>query len=157
MLRNHGRKDKYHHEFTGFNVRFNEIQAAIGRVMLKHLDAFNDNRRAIAKRYGERLSNLVKTPPERPYAKAVYHMYVVRAEKRDDLQKFLKENGVETGIHYPVPNHQQPAITSKFKKVSLPRTEETVKDILSLPIHGEMTLDAADVVCDNIARFYGKK
>ena len=157
MYRNHGRKDKYHHEFTGFNVRFNEIQGAIGRVMLKHLDAFNDNRRAIAARYNERLSTIVKTPPERAGARAVYHMYVIRAERRDDLQKYLKENGVETGIHYPVPNHQQPAITSKFRNLpALPRTEQAVKEILSLPIHGEMTLAAADIVCDNIAKFYGK-
>lgn len=158
MYRNHGRKDKYHHEFAGFNVRFNEIQGAIGRVMLKHLDGFNDNRRAIAALYSQRLSGLVKTPPEKPWAKAVYHMYVVRAERRDDLQKFLKENNVETGIHYPVANHQQPAITTKFRNVpALPRTEQAVKEILSLPIHGEMTLASAELVCDAVARFYGKK
>jgi perosamine synthetase len=158
MYRNHGRKDKYLHEFAGFNVRFNEIQAAIGRVMLKHLDCFNDNRRAIAARYDQHLAGLVQTPPQRPWAKAVYHMYVVRAERRDDLQKFLKEKGIETGIHYPVPNHQQPAITSKFKNgPSLPRTEEAVKQILSLPIHGEMTLDAAEAVCAAVARFYGEQ
>jgi dTDP-4-amino-4,6-dideoxygalactose transaminase len=153
MLRNHGRKDKYHHEMTGFNVRFNEIQAAIGRVMLKHLDTFNDNRRAIAARYTERLSGLVQTPVERPWAKAVYHMYVIRTLQRDALQKFLKEHGIDTGIHYPVPNHQQPAVTALFKTSPLPRTEAAVKEILSLPIHGEMSLDTADVVCDTIAAF----
>jgi perosamine synthetase len=155
MLRNHGRKDKYHHELTGFNVRFNEIQAAIGRVMLKHLEGFNDNRRAIAARYNQRLKGLVQTPVEKPWAKAVYHMYVVRAERRDALQKFLKENGIDTGIHYPVPNHQQPAVTAKFSKLpSLPKTEQAVKEILSLPIHGEMSLASADAVCDAVARFY---
>ena len=117
MLRNHGRKDKYLHEIPGFNVRFNEVQAAIGRVMLRHLDAFNENRRRIAARYNERLRGLVRTPPERPWAKAVYHMYVVRAGRRDDLQKFLKEQGIETGIHYPVPNHRQPAITGRFANI----------------------------------------
>jgi dTDP-4-amino-4,6-dideoxygalactose transaminase len=122
------------------------------------LDAFNDNRRAIAARYNERLAGMVQTPPERPWARAVYHMYVVRAQRRDELQKFLKENAVETGIHYPVANHQQPAITSKFGKIpALPRTEQAVKEILSLPIHGEMTLAAADVVCDTVAKFYVKK
>src|SRR5665213_385347 len=157
MYRNHGRKDKYLHEFAGFNVRFNEIQGAIGRVMLKHLDAFNDNRRASAALYNKRLQGLVTIPPERSWAKAVYHMYVVRAPRRDELQKFLKENGVETGIHYPVPNHQQPALTSKFSPIPpLPKTEQAVKEILSLPIHGEMTLAAADLVCDAIGRFYGK-
>lgn len=158
MLRNHGRKDKYHHEFAGFNVRFNEIQAAIGRVMLKHLDGFNDNRRKIAARYNERLQGIVRTPVEKPRARAVYHMFVIRAERRDELQKFLKERNIETGIHYPVPNHQQPGVTSKFKDIPrLPQTEQAVKEILSLPIHGEMELDAADRVADAIAEFYGKK
>jgi dTDP-4-amino-4,6-dideoxygalactose transaminase len=156
MLRNHGRQGKYDHEFAGYNVRFNEINAAIGRVMLKHLDAFNENRRKIAARYNERLKGLVQTPPERPWAKAVYHMYVVRCDRRDDLQKFLKEQNIETGIHYPKPNHLQPAVTGRFPYVPrLPRTEQIVKEILSLPIHGEMSLDAADRVCDAIAQFYG--
>ena len=155
MLRNHGRKDKYHHELTGFNVRFNEIQAAIGRVMLKHLDAFNDNRRAIAAHYNARLKGIVQTPMEKPWAKAVYHMYVVRAERRDALQKFLKENGIDTGIHYPLPNHQQPAVTDLFKNLPvLPKTEKAVTEILSLPVHGEMTLEAADAVCDAVTKFY---
>lgn len=158
MLRNHGRKDKYHHEFAGFNVRFNEIQAAIGRVMLKHLDRFNEHRRAIAARYNERLKDVVQTPPERPWAKAVYHMYVIRAERRDELQRFLKERNIETGIHYPVANHQQPAITNIFNKIPhLPRTGQAVKEILSLPIHGEMPLSDADRVCDAIAEFYAER
>src|SRR5436309_9599614 len=90
MWRNHGRKDKYLHEFAGFNVRFNEIQGAIGRVMLKHLDEFNQNRRKIAAHYNYRLKGLVQTPPERDWARAVYHMYVIRAHRRDELQRFLK-------------------------------------------------------------------
>jgi dTDP-4-amino-4,6-dideoxygalactose transaminase len=157
MLRNHGRREKYRHEIAGFNLRFNEIQAAIGRVMLRHLEAFNETRRRIAARYNERLGGIVRTPPERSWARAVYHMYVVRAERRDDLQTYLKKKQIETGIHYPVPNHQQPAITSRFDKIpSLPRTEEAVLQILSLPIHGRMTLNEADVVCDAIEKFHGR-
>ena len=158
MLRNHGRKDKYLHEMTGFNVRFNEIQAAIGRVMLKHLDGFNAQRRAVAARYTERLSDVVVTPKEMPWATAVYHMYVIRAERRDALQKHLKENGIETGIHYPVPNHQQPAVTNLFSNIpALPKTEKVVTEILSLPVHGEMPVADADRVCDVIMDFYGRK
>ena len=158
MLRNHGRRDKYHHEFAGFNVRFNEIQGAIGRAMLKHLDRFNDHRRAIAARYNERLKGVAVTPPERSWARAVYHMYVVRVERRDELQKFLKERGIETGIHYPVPNHQQPVVTNRFTNVPrLPKTEQAVKEILSLPVHGEMSLSDADRVCDAIEQFYAKE
>ena len=85
-------------------------------------------------------------------------MYVIRAERRDELQKFLKERTIETGIHYPVPNHQQPGVTNRFKNIPrLPGTEQAVKEILSLPIHGEMTLDAADKVAAAVAEFYGKK
>src|SRR5262249_2163638 len=125
---------------------------------LKHLDGFNDNRRKIAACYNERLKGLVHTPPEREWAKAVYHMYVVRCERRDDLQKFLKERNIETGIHYPKPNHLQPAVTGLFPFVPrLPRTEQIVKEILSLPIHGEMSVDAASMVCDAIAEFYRRK
>jgi dTDP-4-amino-4,6-dideoxygalactose transaminase len=157
MLRNHGRRGKYDHEFPGFNVRFNEIQAAIGRVMLQHLDGFNERRRQIAVRYNERLKGLVQTPPEREWAKAVYHMYVIRCERRDELQKFLKERNIETGIHYPRPNHLQPAVTGWFPFVpKLPRSERIVKEILSLPIHGEMSLDMADIVADTIADFCGR-
>lgn len=159
MMRNHGRKDKYHHEFPGYNVRFNEINAAIGRVMLKHLDEFNDRRRVIAAHYNERLKGVVlATPPERSWAKAVYHMYVVRVERRDELQDFLNEKGIETGIHYPVPNHLQRAVKGLFPFTPrLPKTEAAVKEILSLPIHGEMNLDAADRVCDAIAEFYANQ
>jgi dTDP-4-amino-4,6-dideoxygalactose transaminase len=126
--------------------------------MLKHLDGFNDNRRKIAARYNERLKGLVQTPPEREWAHAVYHMYVIRTGRRDDLQKFLKERNIETGIHYPRPNHLQPAVTGLFPFVpKLPRTEQIVKEILSLPIHGEMSLDAADQVCAAVVEFFGKK
>ena len=158
MLRNHGRQGKYDHEFTGYNIRFNEINAAIGRVMLKHLDGFNENRRKIAARYGERLKGIVQTPITKEWATPVYHMYVTRCERRDDLQKFLKEKNIETGVHYPKPNHLQPAVVGLFPYIpKLPNTEKAVKEILSLPIHGEMGLDAADKVCDAIAEFYGKK
>ena len=156
MLRNHGRREKYRHEFPGFNLRFNEIQAAVGRVMLSRLDAFDENRRAIAAHYNKRLSGVVQTPVERPATRAVYHMYVVRAERRADLQKFLSKQGIETGIHYPIACHQQPAVTSRFANLPrLPQTEKVVNDILSLPIHGRMTIAEADLVCDAVARFYG--
>ena len=138
-------------------MRFNEIQAAIGRVMLKHLDSFNERRRQIAARYRERLAGLVTTPPEKSWAHAVYHMFVIRTPRRDALQKHLKELNIETGIHYPVPNHQQPALTQRFNDIPpLPKTEAAVKEILSLPIHGEMTLEDADRVSDAIAAFFAK-
>ena len=164
-LRNHGRKDKYTNDEIGYNLRFNEVQAAVGRVGLKHLDELNAHRRQVAARYTERLKGIVPTPPERSYAYHVYHMYVIRCGERgtaqatrDALAKFLQEHGIGTGIHYPVANHQQPAMTKMFQDIpKLPRTEQAVKEILSLPIYGELSLDDVDYVCDRIAEFYGKK
>lgn len=158
MLRNHGRKDKYLHEMVGYNMRLNEIQAAIGRVGLKHLDSLNEKRRVIAAHYNKRLGVVVKTPPESPWAKAVYHMYVIRAERRDELAKFLQQRGIGTGVHYPIPNHQQPAVTQTYKNLpKLPKTEQAVREILSLPIFGELPLDDVDYVCDSIVEFYNKR
>ena len=156
MMRDHGRKSKFTHEFVGWNLRFNEIQAAAGRVMLKSLDAANARRREIAALYSRRLSNVVKIPPVRDWAEPVYHMYVIQHPKRDALAKHLQDNGIGTGIHYPVANHQQPAITGLYKDLPrLPRTEAAVGTILSLPIYGEMTLEDAAFVADKISAFVG--
>ncbi len=158
MLRNHGRKTKYVHELVGYNCRFNEIQAAIGRIELQHVDDLNDHRRRIAARYNERLNGVVKTPIEKEWAHAVYHMYVIRTGRRDALAKHLQNNGISTGIHYPVANHQQPAITKLYSDLpKLPETETAVDEILSLPIFGELPLEDVDFVCDSILEFFGKR
>ncbi len=158
MLRNHGRKSKFVHEVAGYNSRFNDIQAAIGRIGLRRLDQLNDHRRKVAARYNERLAGIVQTPPERPWAKAVYHMYVIQTERRDDLAKYLQGKGIGTGIHYPVANHQQPAVKNLYAKLpSLPKTEAAVDRILSLPVYGELPLEDVDLVCDAIAEFFNKR
>lgn len=157
MLRNHGRRTKYVHELVGYNLRFNEIQAAVGRVELRKLDQLNDHRRRIAAHYTKRLSGVVKTPVERKWAHAVYHMYVIRTEQRDALAKHLQSKGIGTGIHYPIANHQQPAITKLYSDLpKLPVTEAAVNEILSLPIYGELPLEDVDFVCDSILEFFGK-
>lgn len=157
MLRNHGRKSKFVHEMAGYNMRFNDIQAAIGRVGLRHLDQLNEHRRNVAARYREHLAGIVQTPPEKPWAKAVYHMYVIQTERRDELAKYLQEKGIGTGIHYPVANHQQPAVKNLYAKLpSLPKTEAAVDRILSLPVYGELPLEDVDLVCDAIVEFFGK-
>jgi perosamine synthetase len=157
MLRDHGRRSKYTHEIAGFNLRFNEIQAAAGRVGLRHLEDLNARRRAAAARYRARLEGVVGLPGEREWATPVYHMFVIRTPRRDELAKFLKGRGVETGIHYPVPNHRQPAITSCFRNLpALPSTEQAAGEILSLPIHGQIALDEIDYVSDCIIEFTGR-
>src|SRR5215813_801848 len=159
MLRNHGRKSKYIHEMVGYNLRFNEIQAAIGRVELRNLDNLNEHRRRVAAHYNERLSPVVDTPPEKEWAHAVYHMYVIRIPRsrdRDEVAKHLQSKGISTGIHYPVANHQQPAITKLYSDLpKLPRTEQIVHKILSLPIYGELPMEDVDYVCDAVSEFFG--
>jgi dTDP-4-amino-4,6-dideoxygalactose transaminase len=151
MLRNHGRKDKYLHERVGFNLRFNEIQAAVGREQLKVLDQLNAARRRVAQWYRRELngiSGLVLPPIDADQGQSVYHLFVIRLDdhdQRESLARHLKEKGIETGIHYPVPNHQQPAIEQLYgKQPSLPKTEKYVKRILSLPMFP--ALDEAQVV-----------
>jgi dTDP-4-amino-4,6-dideoxygalactose transaminase len=154
MLRDHGRTGKYTHQYVGYNLRFNEIQAAAGRVMLRHLDRLNAARRRAAAHYRARLDGLAHLPPEMPWAEAVYHMFVIRTGARDALAKFLAERGIGTGVHYPVANHRQPAIVERYSALpSLPWTEKLVGEILSLPIHGEIGAADVDYVCDQIAEF----
>src|SRR6185437_9272011 len=147
MLRNHGRKDKYLHEKVGFNLRFNEIQAAVGREQLVVLNDLNTGRRRAADWYRRELDGVrgVALPPKDipGVTESVYHMFVIRLDDhdtREGLGKALKEQGIETGVHYPVPNHQQPAITELYGQLpSLPRTEDYTQRILSLPMFPSIT------------------
>ena len=159
MLRDHGRKEKYEHELVGYNLRFNEIQGAVGRLQLRKLDWFNESRRRIAQWYNEGLKGLPVTIPQtRDWAEPVYHLYVIQTPDRDKLADFLKERGVQTGIHYPVPNHQQPAVRNVLgQQPKLGKTEDTVKKILSLPIYPELEKEKVDFVCATIGEFFHQK
>ncbi len=144
-LRDHGRLNKDVHAEVSFNLRFSELQAAALRVLLRRLDAMNDRRRAIAARYAAGLAGLpLALPTEREHARHVYHLYVVRTPERDALAAFLKARDIQTGIHYPVPTHRQPAV-ERLAAPALPRTERLVQEILTLPIsacHSDAEVDA---------------
>ena len=163
MLRNHGRKDKYLHERVGYNLRFNEIQAAIGREQLKVLDELNAGRRRAAEWYRRELAGVkgVVLPPadKDGQTESVYHMFVIRLDDndtRESLARALKEQGIETGVHYPVPNHLQPAITDLYgRPASLPKTEDYVKRILSLPMFPSITEQEVKAVADAIKAYLG--
>jgi dTDP-4-amino-4,6-dideoxygalactose transaminase len=155
-LRDHGRLNKDVHAEVGFNLRFNELQAAIGRVLLRRLDAMNDRRRALAARYHAALGGLpLVLPGERPHARHVYHLFVVRGERRDALAQWLKERGIQTGIHYPVASHRQPAVES-LAAASLPETERLV-EILTLPISSGHTDEEIDRVATAVRDFFGTR
>jgi dTDP-4-amino-4,6-dideoxygalactose transaminase len=160
MLRNHGRKDKYLHEKVGFNLRFNEIQAAVGREQLKVLDELNAGRRRAAKWYRRELAGVagVTLPPaDSERTETVYHMFVIRLQDHDTreaLGRALKEKSIESGVHYPVPNHQQPAIVERFgPQPALPRTEDYTKRILSLPMFPSLTEDDVKRVSAAVKEF----
>ena len=154
-LRDHGRLNKDVHAEVGFNLRFNDIQAAIGRVLLRRLDAMNDRRREIAARYDRAFAGLpLEVPRERPGARHVYHLYVVRTSRRNDLAAFLKERGIQTGVHYPVPTHRQPAV-ERFAPPSLPATERLVDEILTLPISAGHTNAEIDAITAAVRAFFG--
>jgi len=154
-LRDHGRLNKDVHAEVGFNLRFNEIQAAIGRVLLRRLDMMNERRRQLAGRYAKGLAGLpLELPRERPGARHVYHLYVVRTPRRAELAAFLKERGIQTGVHYPVPGHRQPAV-ERFAPSPLPVTERLVDEILTLPISAGHTDAEIDAVAMAVRAFFG--
>jgi dTDP-4-amino-4,6-dideoxygalactose transaminase len=157
MLRDHGQSKKYYHDIEGYNGRLDSLQAGILRIKLRHLSRWNEQRRAAAKIYDELLNPLedsVVRPVESSLAKSVYHLYVVRTKLRDDLQKFLTDAGVGTGIHYPIPIHLQVAYASRgWKRGDFPNTEAAANEILSLPMFAGLTPEQQKQVADNVSQF----
>jgi dTDP-4-amino-4,6-dideoxygalactose transaminase len=153
-LRNHGRLARDRHGELGFNLRFNDVQAAVGRVLLARLDAMNAKRRALAARYDRGLAGLpLLRPREAAAAYHVYHLYVVRTGRRDALARFLADRGVATAVHYPVPCHRQPALES-LSPPALEHTERLVGEILSLPMSAGHTEAEVDRVVALIHEFF---
>ena len=139
MYANHGRKEKYNHEFEGVNSRLDGLQAAILDVKLKHLERWNERRRVIAKSYDERLSDTIITPKTLPGIRHTYHLYVVRLNKRDKVIEKLNEKKIATGIHYPIPLPFLKAYEYMgYKPEDFPVAHSLKNEILSLPIHGDM-------------------
>jgi len=155
QLRQYGWRERYVSETRGLNSRLDELQAAILRVKLPHLDDWNDRRRALAGRYDDLLSGLGLTLPARPSdATHVYHQYVIRLPKRDGLQAFLARQGIQTLIHYPVPVHLQAAYRDLgYAHGDLPITEQAAQEVLSLPLYPEMDPGAPDIVGQAVIEF----
>ncbi len=159
MLRDHGQIKKYEHLVEGHNSRLDEIQAAILRVKLKRLDEWNKLRRKNASIYNELLEDMdeVVMPLEAEDAKHVYHLYVIRTERRDELQQWLKSKGIGTGLHYPIPLHLQRAYEYLgYKEGDFPVAEECAKQILSLPMFPELTREEIEKVVSEIKRFFAR-
>lgn len=144
-LRFHGTKTKYYHDQIGYNSRLDELQAAVLRVKLKYLDQWNAGRRAKAQHYEELLDGLVQKeklilPGKDPDCLPVYHLFVIRTDRREELMKALNENGVSSAVYYPVPLHLQKAFAYLgYSRGDLPVTEKACSQALALPCYPELT------------------
>jgi len=155
-LRNYGQADRYTQVERGLNSRLDELQAALLRAKLPHLDAWNARRAGLAERYRAGLADCadVSQPRVPRLARSVHHLFVIRHPRRDALQTFLRERGIATYVHYPLPLHRHPAYADlDYAAGAFPVAERAAAELLSLPMHAFLTEDEVDVVCDAIHAF----
>jgi dTDP-4-amino-4,6-dideoxygalactose transaminase len=156
MLRDHGQAKKYYHDIEGYNGRLDSIQTGILSVKLKHLAVWNEQRRERAEEYKNLFENStgVQTPFEPSWSRAVYHLYVVRVADREGLMSHLKDAGIGTGIHYPIPLHLQKAYEALgYKAGDFPVTERVAGEIVSLPMFPQLKTEQQATVADEALRF----
>lgn len=163
LLRVHGAQPRYYHHLLGYNSRLDELQAAVLRIKLRHLDRWNAGRRAAAERYGQLilqagLTEQVTVPAERPGCTHVYHQYTIRAPHRDALQEHLERHGIGTAVYYPLPLHLQPVFADLgYRPGDLPATETACAEVLSLPIFPELTPGEQEYVVSQMEAFYARE
>lgn len=156
MLRNHGQKSRHNHVIEGYNSRLDELQAAILNFKLSYLDEWNKKRRVIAGWYRDGLAGTpLILPKEEPWGHHVYHLYVVRTDRRDALMKSLAEKGITTLIHYPTPIHLQEVYRPLgYSKGSFPQAERAAEEIVTLPMYPSLAKESVDYVCESIRAFF---
>jgi len=157
MLRDHGQAQKYYHEMEGYNGRLDALQAGILRIKLRNLAAWNEKRRECARRYQELFGSAqgeIGPPYEPSWAKAVYHLYVIRIQDRDQLQRYLTEANIGTGVHYPIPLHLQNAYRSLgYTNGDFPVSERAAAKILSLPMYPGLRYDQQNQIVERVLDF----
>ncbi|TAZ76881.1 DegT/DnrJ/EryC1/StrS family aminotransferase [Rhizobium ruizarguesonis] len=157
MLRDWGQEQRYHHLLKGFNYRMDAIQGAILRIKLRHLEAWTEARRAHGRRYSLLLGSSanLRTPVEIADRRHVYHVYAIRSRDRDQLQRVLSEEGIQSGLHYPIPVHLQKAHADLgYKAGDFPISEAAAREVLSLPIYPEMPAWHVDQVAAALENTY---
>ncbi len=156
MLRNYGEVKKFTSKIEGFNSRLDEIQAAVLRVKLRYLDEWNNKRRNIAKLYQQLFKDSdIQLPHEKEWAEHVYHLFVIKVNKRDTLRNYLQERGIGTLIHYPIPIHQQEAYKKLgYRAGDFPVSEANAEEILSIPIYPELKTEEIETVARCIKEFH---
>ncbi|HKA36726.1 MAG TPA: DegT/DnrJ/EryC1/StrS family aminotransferase [Thermoanaerobaculia bacterium] len=159
LLRDHGRSDKYTHVAVGYNLRFNDVMAAVGRRQLALLEDFVAKRRSVAARYRAGLRELaeIELPDERPETRMVYHLYPIRCRDdaiREDFREHMKSRGIETGVHYPIANHLQPAMADRGQPPILPEAEALAATTVSLPMFPALSDADTDAVIAAVRDFF---
>lgn len=158
LLRNHGLKNRDEIEFFAYNSRLDSIQASVANYFLQKLETITEARIRNAQLYDQTLSNLdgyVTIPSRKMNVKQVFHTYVIRVKDRNNLVKYLNENGIETKIHYPIPIHlQKPCAAMGYQIGNFPECEQQSTEILTLPIHQYLSDEQILYVCDHIKKFY---
>ncbi|WP_124728462.1 DegT/DnrJ/EryC1/StrS family aminotransferase [Staphylospora marina] len=159
ILRVHGSNPKYYHSMIGYNSRLDELQAAMLRIKLRHLDAWNDARREKAALYDELLKDVpVVTPHHAENRKHIYHLYIIQAEERDELMEHLKQHGIASGVYYPVPLHLQEVYKELgYKEGDLPVAEYLSKRTFALPLYPELPEEDIRFIVQTIRDFYAGK
>ncbi len=160
MLSNHGMDRRYYHDAIGVNSRLDSVQAAILNVKLPHLHKWNKQRQTVADRYDQQLANIPNliTPKRVSWSEHIFHQYTLRIMngRRNDLQKFLAEHDIPSMIYYPVPMHQQEAYNKIVRRrVPLTYTDQITDEVLSLPMHPDLTDEQINLICDHIKKFFG--
>jgi dTDP-4-amino-4,6-dideoxygalactose transaminase len=156
MLRDHGQARKYHHDVEGYNGRLDAIQAGLLNAKLTHLAKWNAQRRDHAAEYNRLLANndAIRIPYEPSWSRAVYHLYVVRADDRDSLMRYLRDADISTGIHYPIPLHMQKAYGSlNYSPMDFPVAKQVSREIVSLPMFPQLTKEQQVRVTEEVLAF----
>jgi dTDP-4-amino-4,6-dideoxygalactose transaminase len=147
VLRNHGSRERYHHNVIGYNSRLDELQAIILRIKLKHIDEYNRNRRRVAHRYSEALADTsIQTAYEDNTGVHIYHQYTLLHENRDHIMKALQDNNIACAVYYPIPLHRQEVYMETYKDIDLPVAESVAGKCFSLPVYPELEDDKIDVI-----------
>ena len=156
LLREYGSKQKYHHSIKGINSRLDELQAAVLQVKLRHLDGWNKRRREIAHKYSEALHSFPLVLPKIIASTTpVFHQYVIRVKQRSKFINYLREHGVPTNIHYPVPIHLQPAYREfGYRRGSLPIAEQACREVVSLPLCPELSDKEVGYIINCVKKYY---
>jgi perosamine synthetase len=160
QLRDVGRAkdDPNRHDYIGYTARMNTVNAAIGRIQLKYLEEWNEKRRRIAKEYHSRLNgvgDLILPPEGDDNIRPAWHLYVIRTRYRNQLKEYLESKGIQCGIHYPIPIHLQPPYRKiGYSEGMFPNSEKCAKEVLSLPMHQNLSIDDINYITDAIKEFY---